>query len=96
MDLLDQLNAMDAADVVHALMPNMATACGIPALDLYGIQEANGGKRAHVLGSRGWLAPDRRVQIDADCPECIAAAEPHGGLRAWCTAMQRNQATGKG
>lgn len=26
------------------------------------------------------------------CTECHAAAEPHGGISAWCSAMSRRQA----
>lgn len=99
MDLLEMLDAQDAAaetptDVVHAMMPNFSTACGIDALELGRMRDVVGG-HWYVLGSRGGRLPQLAadyVVIEADCAACITAAEPHGGLAEVCRAMQRNQA----
>jgi len=37
-----------------------------------------------LLGRRKWAMNED----DTTCPECHAAAEPHGGIHAWCEAMQ--------
>lgn len=44
------------------------------------------------------LTPERWVMAEdaTTCADCIAAAEPHGGLHAWCEAMQGRQAPIKG
>lgn len=76
-DLLALLAAMDAPAGVHALMPNMATACGLSALDAIRQAEARD-ERAYTLWPR-----------EATCPTCLAA----GDLDAMCSAMMRSQAT---
>ena len=93
MDLLQQLEAsMDPrAGFVHALMPNMWTACGMSAIEASDLGQAVG-RRIYVLGSHGTLDPESDVDVPADCPDCHTAAQPHGGIRAWGIAMQRNQA----
>lgn len=75
--LLDLLDAMDAPEGVHALMPNMATACGLSALDAIRQAEARG-TRAYTLWPR-----------EATCTACLAV----GDLEAMCSAMMRSQAT---
>lgn len=77
-DLLDLLAAMDAPAGVHALMPDMATACGLSALDAIRQAEARN-ERAYTLWPR-----------EATCPARLAA----GDLDAMCSAMMRSQAVG--
>lgn len=90
MDLLDLLDAGTVPDVVHALMPSMATACGLSALQVMD-QGESVGRRLYVLGTHGPLEPGG-PEVAADCPDCIRAGGDHGGLSAWCRSMQRRQA----
>ena len=62
-------------DVLHALMPNMGLACGADLLTLL--------RRPHV---RGRVYAIRYEQVT--CDACRLAAEPHGGLHAWCREQQ--------
>jgi len=62
-------------DVLHALMPNMGLACGADLLTLL--------RRPHV---RGRVYAMRYEQVT--CDACVLAAEPHGGLHAWCREQQ--------
>lgn len=65
----------DPPAVVHALMPNMGLACGADLLTLL--------RRPHERG-RVYAMRYERVTCDA----CRLAAEPYGGLRAWCRKQQ--------
>lgn len=62
-------------DVLHALMPNMGLACGADLLALL--------RRPHKRGSVYTLRYE-----EVACDACRLAAEPHGGLHAWCREQQ--------
>lgn len=72
--LLDLLEPAPPA-VVHALMQNMGLACGADLLTLL--------RRPHVRGRVYTLRYD-----EVTCDACRLAAEPHGGLHAWCRKQQ--------
>ena len=62
-------------DVLHALMPTMGLACGADLLTLL--------RQSHKRGS---VYARRYEQVT--CDACKRAAEPYGGLRAWCRKQQ--------
>ena len=62
-------------DVLHALMPNMGLACGADLLALL--------RRPHKRGNVYTLRYE-----EVACDACKRAAEPYGGLRAWCRTQQ--------
>lgn len=62
-------------DVLHALMPNMGLACGADLLTLL--------RQSHKRGS---VYARRYEQVT--CDACVRAAEPYGGLHAWCRKQQ--------
>jgi len=72
--LLDLLEPAPPA-VVHALMPTMGLACGADLLTLL--------RQPH---DRGRVYAMRYDEVT--CVACIQAAEPYGGLRAWCRKQQ--------
>lgn len=72
--LLDLLEPAPPA-VVHALMPTMGLACGADLLTL--LRQPHKRGRVYALRYEG-----------VTCDACIQAAEPYGGLHAWCRKQQ--------
>ena len=62
-------------DVLHALMPTMGLACGADLLTL--LRQSR---------KRGSVYARRYEQVT--CDACKQAAEPYGGLHAWCRKQQ--------
>lgn len=81
MDLLQELEALDVAPAIeiHALVPNMATACGLCTMwDC----KACTARVAHTT-DRGWDFPGPNVT----CPDCLIVE-----LAAMARRMSGNQA----
>jgi len=76
--LLDLLEPAPPA-AVHALMPNMGLPRGADLLTLL--------RQPH---DRGRVYAMRYEQVT--CDACRLAAEPYGGLRAWCREQQGKMA----
>ncbi len=71
-DLFDVLAAEEAPDVVHMVLPNFATACGLDFLEVSRFGQIKG-TRLYTLTS-----------TDTTCPTCLATGARHGGLPALC------------
>lgn len=75
LDLLDLLAASDEPAVMHALMPDMALACGRDLLTVYKASGVDNVKRVSLTMSK------------TTCPACLAG----GDLSARCARMCRRQ-----
>ena len=82
-DLFDVLAAEEAADVLHMVLPNFATACGRDFLV---------SRDGQIKGVKLYTL----TSAQTTCPECLAAGQDHGGLSAWCRQISSRQATIEG
>ncbi|MBI9115272.1 hypothetical protein [Sanguibacter suaedae] len=82
-DLFDLLAADDEREVLHMVLPDMATACGLDLLELLELLAA-----ARITGNRLTTL----TTTETTCPDCLAV----GDLSALCRAMQRRQAPAAG
>lgn len=83
-DLFDVLAAEEAADVVHMILPNFATACGLDFLDV--------SRDGQIKGTKLYTL----TSAETTCPRCLAVGQEHGGLSALCRRIMSRQATIEG
>ncbi|QAY64986.1 hypothetical protein ET495_17345 (plasmid) [Xylanimonas allomyrinae] len=75
-DLFDMLAADEMSDVVHMILPNFTTACGLDFLDV--------SRAGQIKGTRLYTLTSSQTT----CPGCLA----RGDLSALCQRISANQA----